>query len=92
MHVSFCAIAKIPQFLKKCKIACEKKSDVILHILSLYGAPSLFCPASPWPLHSQNPGAAADVACTLFACLICQVHAQETQRWINKVSDGLKPY
>ena len=44
---------------EKCKIAREKKSDVILHILSFYGAPSLFCPASPWPLHSQNPGAAA---------------------------------
>ena len=46
---------------EKCKIARDKKSDVTLHILSFYGAPSLFCPASPWPLHSQNPGAAAAV-------------------------------
>ena len=47
---------------EKCKIARETKSDVILHILSLYNAPSLFCLVSPWPYHSRNPGAA--VACT----------------------------
>ena len=44
---------------KKMQIAREKRSGVILHMLSFYVAPSLFWPASTWPAHSGNPGAAA---------------------------------